>query len=66
MKSCQAGEAYYGDSLFDTLSLDVLLSNEYAAKRRALIGKEASREMRPSNVGEVSRPNATLNVAADK
>jgi len=41
-------EAYYGDS--SDVPLDVLLSSEYAAGRRALIGEEASREFRPGEV----------------
>ncbi|WP_425561985.1 gamma-glutamyltransferase family protein [Leifsonella bigeumensis] len=41
-------EAYYGDAA--TVPLDVLLSAEYAAERRALIGDEASREFRPGAV----------------
>lgn len=37
-------EAYYGDH---EVPLDVLLSEEYAAERRALIGERASAEFRP-------------------
>ncbi|MBP6685665.1 MAG: gamma-glutamyltransferase [Leucobacter sp.] len=37
-------EAYYGDH---DVPLDVLLSEEYAAERRALIGERASAEFRP-------------------
>lgn len=44
-------EAYYGDPLFDDVPFDVLLSKEYAAKRRELIGAQASRELRPGDVG---------------
>ncbi len=43
-------DAYYGDRAFsdgDAGSLDVLLSQEYAASRRALISDVASREWRP-------------------
>jgi gamma-glutamyltranspeptidase/glutathione hydrolase len=40
-------EAWYGDG-FDT-PLDTLLSKEYAAERAALIGPEASREVRPGS-----------------
>ncbi|WP_431279837.1 gamma-glutamyltransferase family protein [Leifsonia poae] len=40
-------EAYYGDG---QVPLDVLLSREYAEKRRALIGDRASAEFRPGVV----------------
>ena len=58
-------EAYYGDPLFDKVPLDVLLSKEYAAKRCALIGKEASRQMRPGDVGRGLPTYATFDVAGD-
>jgi gamma-glutamyltranspeptidase/glutathione hydrolase len=44
-------EAYYGDPLFDDVPFDALLSPEYAARRRELIGDCASLEMRPGDVG---------------
>jgi gamma-glutamyltranspeptidase / glutathione hydrolase len=40
-------EAYYGD---DDVPLDYLLSADYAAQRRALIGERASLEFRPGSV----------------
>ncbi len=40
-------EAYYGDA---TVPMDYLLSAEYAAERRKLIGDKASHEFRPGNV----------------
>ncbi|MFC0680660.1 gamma-glutamyltransferase family protein [Lysobacter korlensis] len=40
-------EAYYGDS---TPAADVLLREEYAAQRRALIGESASRDLRPGRI----------------
>ncbi len=43
-------EAYYGDPKFDEVPLEYLLSKEYAEKRRSLIRKTASREMRPGDV----------------
>jgi len=43
-------EAWYGDSA-DRAVLDDLLSREYAAARRELIGDEASLELRPGNPG---------------
>ena len=45
-------EAYYGDPLFDAVPLDVLLSKEYAARRRVLVGPEASTEQRPGDLGQ--------------
>ena len=44
-------EAYYGDPGFDDVPLGTLLSKDYADSRRALIGTEASAEMRPGDVG---------------
>ena len=44
-------EAYYGDPDFDDVPLDKLLSKEYAAERRALIGEAASMEQRPGDIG---------------
>jgi len=41
-------EAYYGDH---DVPLDRLLSAEYAAERRALVGEAASHELRPGDVG---------------
>jgi gamma-glutamyltranspeptidase/glutathione hydrolase len=58
-------EAYYGDPLFDAVPLPALLSKEYAAKRRGLIGEEASREMRPGDAGRGVPTYATFDVAAD-
>jgi len=40
-------EAWYGDPDFVDVPLDLLLSREYADDRRALIGQEASLELRP-------------------
>ena len=58
-------EAYYGDPLFDDVPLDVLLSREYAAVRRDLVGATASMEMRPGDPGNGVPPYDTLNVAED-
>ncbi|MFC5996167.1 gamma-glutamyltransferase family protein [Pseudonocardia hispaniensis] len=44
-------EAWYGDSLAAPAPLDVLLSRAYADERRALIGANASRELRPGRPG---------------
>jgi gamma-glutamyltranspeptidase/glutathione hydrolase len=40
-------EAHYGDPLFDQVPLAELLSPEYAASRRALVGERASPSLRP-------------------
>mgnify|MGYP007000425906 len=40
-------EAFYGDTNFNNVPMDILLSEEYNAKRRNLISKEASMEVRP-------------------
>jgi gamma-glutamyltranspeptidase/glutathione hydrolase len=58
-------EAYYGDPLFDDVPFDVLLSKEYAAQRRALIGAEASLELRPGDVGRGVPAYVTFDVAED-
>ena len=59
-------EAYYGDPAFDDVPFDTLLSKAYADERRALIGRDASREMRPGDVGYgVPAYAATFDVAAD-
>jgi len=44
-------EAYYGDPKFDDVPFETLLSKEYAAERRLLIGSRASPELRPGEVG---------------
>ncbi|QDL92691.1 gamma-glutamyltransferase family protein [Paroceanicella profunda] len=43
-------EAYYGDPAWYDIPMRTLLSEEYAATRRALIGPEASLEQRPGHV----------------
>jgi gamma-glutamyltranspeptidase/glutathione hydrolase len=58
-------EAYYGDPLFDQVPFDVLFSKEYAAERRNLISAEASRELRPGDVGRGVPAYATFDVAED-
>jgi len=44
-------EAYYGDPAFDDPPFDVLLSKDYAERRRTQVGPEASMEMRPGDAG---------------
>jgi gamma-glutamyltranspeptidase/glutathione hydrolase len=43
-------EAYYGDPNFVRVPADVLLSPEYAARRRAEIGERASAELKPGQI----------------
>jgi gamma-glutamyltranspeptidase/glutathione hydrolase len=57
-------EAYYGDPLFDEVPFDVLLSKDYADRRRGLIGEGASLDLRPGDVGGVAG-FAPLDVAED-
>jgi gamma-glutamyltranspeptidase/glutathione hydrolase len=44
-------EAWYGDPSFADVPLDRLLDREYAAERRALVGSDASAELRPGLEG---------------
>ncbi|WP_455274972.1 gamma-glutamyltransferase family protein [Rhizobium herbae] len=43
-------DAYYGDPDFSSVPLKMLLSDSYAAERRALIGQSASGEFRPGRI----------------
>ena len=45
-------EAHYGDPRFDDVPFDRLLSEDYAARRRSLVGERASLEMRPGDLGQ--------------
>ena len=60
-------EAYYGDPKFDAVPLDELLSSPYNDARRALMGAQASSEMRPGQVSGRAAPHyaSTFDVAAD-
>ena len=44
-------EAWYGDPDFAAIPMDELLSAEYAAVRRALVGERASHALRPGSPG---------------
>jgi gamma-glutamyltranspeptidase / glutathione hydrolase len=44
-------EAWYGDPRFTEVPLDILLSADYAAQRRALVGPSASADLRPGSPG---------------
>ena len=43
-------EAYYGDPLVGDVPIDALLGSSYADERRALVGHEASLDLRPGSV----------------
>lgn len=58
-------EAYSGDPDFDQVPLDVLLSHEYAAQRRSLVGEMASPDMRPGAIGGIHPDYATRSVLED-
>ena len=45
-------DTYYGDPRFSKIPEETLLSKEYGAERRKLIGEEASLEFRPGKIGE--------------
>src|SRR5215813_7836035 len=45
-------DTYYGDPKFSKIPTETLLSKEYAAERRKLIGTEASLEFRPGKIGD--------------
>ncbi len=45
-------DTYYGDPKFSQIPMKTLLSKEYAAERRKLIGPTASLEFRPGKIGD--------------
>lgn len=58
-------EVYYGDPAIDHPPFDVLLSKEYAARRRELIGAEASLDIRPGDLGSGIPEWTTFDVRED-
>ena len=48
-------DTYYGDPKFNNIPVARLLSKEYAAERRKLIGQTASLEFRPGKIGNPPR-----------
>ncbi len=58
-------EGYYGDPKFDNPPFDVLLSDQYARRRRELVGQKASLELRPGDAGRGIPKYATFDVLAD-
>jgi gamma-glutamyltranspeptidase/glutathione hydrolase len=58
-------EAYYGDPAFDAVPFETLLSAAYADRRRTLIDDQASRELRPGDLGPGRPDYVTFDVAAD-
>ncbi len=60
-------EAYYGDPDFVKVPLATLLSDDYARGRRALIGNEASQDIRPGAVSgfeaQVAQALANIRIA---
>jgi len=58
-------EVYYGDPAVDKVPFDILLSKEYAGRRRELIGSEASLELRPGDIGAGIPGYATFDVLQD-
>jgi gamma-glutamyltranspeptidase/glutathione hydrolase len=45
-------DTYYGDPKFNHIPTETLLSKEYGAERRKLIGENASLEFRPGKIGD--------------
>jgi gamma-glutamyltranspeptidase / glutathione hydrolase len=56
-------EAYYGDPNFVDVPMEMLLSREYADERRALVGDEASAELRPGGAARLPGPVAAVELA---
>ncbi len=52
-------DTYYADPKFTDLELDQLLTKEYAAKRRELIGERASLSFQPGDINGVKLPHPT-------
>jgi gamma-glutamyltranspeptidase/glutathione hydrolase len=57
-------EVFYGDPVFVDVPLETLLSEEYAARRRRLVGDDASLAMRPGDLpGATDRMARVMNMA---
>ena len=56
-------EAYYGDPDFVDVPIEMLLSREYADERRALVGDEASSELRPGGDARLPGPVGAVELA---
>ena len=53
-------DVFYGDPDFADIPMSTLLSDEYAAGRRALIGDTASAALRPGDIGDAEERLAAL------
>ena len=57
-------DVFYGDPDFADIPIGTLLSDDYAAGRRALIGDTASAELRPGDIGDAEERLAALTALA--
>ena len=57
-------DVFYGDPDFADIPMSTLLSDDYAAARRALIGDTASAELRPGEIGDAEERLAVLTALA--
>jgi gamma-glutamyltranspeptidase/glutathione hydrolase len=59
-------DTFYGDPNFVETPVDVLLSDAYNAKRRALVGERASLEQRPGSVAGFGRAFETRSATGER